>query len=448
MERGLNVVFRTARRASHPRRLGPVAALLLPLVVAACSGPGADPPVTAPPITPPRATATLAVAPPDTPTAAGAAATPTVPAPAPVGSVGGGAASPAGRTPPAGSAAPAAPTAPAVPPSAGPLPPAYRIAFVSNRDGGNDIWTMDADGRRLANLTRAQKQQGSDSDPQWSPDGTRIAFVSDRDGQSDIWVMNVDGTGARNLTRGGGEDLNPRWSPDGRRIAFLSFRDGDGEIYVMTAEGAEQTNLTKSDGDDLQPAWSPDGTRIAFISDRGKRPRALYAMPVDAPKNPPRLAGPPCDVANPVWSSDGATIAAVACLGADGQGAVDIMRRAVYTIPAGGGNLTAASDRSMDSGAPAFAPDSKSLAFFSYRSPQQAEIVVVTLGSGVRRAITGPPGAAREPSWAPDGALLAFVAGDFTVGNIIIAEGGSPPRNLTNNVANERTPRWSPVRLP
>lgn len=442
-------MFRTARCASRPRRFARAIVFLVPLcLLAACSGPGADPPGTAAAtlVLTPRAVATLVAAPSPTasPVAATAAPTPTVPAPSPAGS-----ASAVASTPVAGSAvSPTRPPVLTVPPSTGPLPPAFRIAFVSNRDGGNDLWTMDADGRRLANLTRGQKQKGSDSDPQWSPDGRRIAFVSDRDGQSDIWLMNADGTGARNLTRGGGDDLNPRWSPDGRRIAFVSLRDNDAEVYVMTAEGAEQTNLTKSDGDDLQPVWSPDSARIAFVSDRGKRPRALYVMPVDSPKNPPRLAGPPCDVANPVWSPDGAMIAAVSCLGADGQGAADTVRRAVYTIPAGGGNLTAASDRNMDSGAPAFAPDGKALAFFSYRSPQQADIVVLTLGGGARRTIQGPPGAAREPSWSLDGALLAFVAGDFTVGNIIIAEGGGAPRNLTNNVANERTPRWSPVKLP
>lgn len=430
-------MFRIARHASGPRRIGYAVWLLLPLVVAACSGPGADPPGTATPAVPtPRAVVTLVAAP------SPIAPTPTVPAPLPANTASGG-------TPGRGNVlSPTRPPAPTLPPSTGPLPPAYRIAFVSNRDGGNDIWMMDADGRRLANLTRNQKQQGSDSDPQWSPDGRRIAFVSDRDGQSDIWLMNADGTGARNLTRGGGDDLNPRWSPDGRRIAFVSFRDGDGEIYIMTAEGAEQTNLTKSDGDDLQPVWSPDSARIAFVSDRGKRPRALYVMPVDAPKNPPRLAGPPCDIANPAWSPDGATIAAVSCLGADGQGAADTVRRAVYTLPAGGGTLTAASDRSMDSGAPTFAPDGKSLAFPSYRSPQQADIVVLTLAGGGRRAIPGPPGAAREPSWSYDGALLAFVAGDFAIGNLIVAEVGGTTRNLTNNVANERSPRWSPVKLP
>jgi Tol biopolymer transport system component len=307
---------------------------------------------------------------------------------------------------------------------------------------------MDPDGRRLTNLTHKQKQKGSDSDPQWSPDGTRIAFVSDRDGQSDIWVMGQDGSNARNLTRGGGDDVNPRWSPDGKRIAFATFRDGDGEVYVMTADGAEQTNLTKSDSDDLQPVWSPDSAQIAFVSDRAKRPRTLYTLSVNAPKDPFRVAAPACDVRDPVWSPDGKTIAIVACAGADGQGSPDTSLHVVYTIPAAGGNLTAVSDTKVESGGPTFTPDGRSLAFYSYRSPKEADIMVYTIAGGNRRVIQGTPGASREPAWSADGTLLAFVAGDFMVGNLIIGDPSGLVHNMTNNVANERTPRWSPVKLP
>ena len=326
-----------------------------------------------------------------------------------------------------------APTA-GIPPSTGPLVPAYRIAFVSNGAVGDDIWTVDPDGHRLTDLTKAQKAKGNDSEPQWSPDGARIAFVSDRDGGgTDIWVMNADGTGARNLTHTAGDDLNPRWSPDGKRIAFTSFRDSDAEIYMMGADGTEQTNLTKSDGDDLQPVWSPDSTRIAFVSERGKKPRALYALTVDAPKNPAQLAAPACDIASPVWSPDGKNIAVVACAGADGQGPVDPLQHAIYIVGAGGGGLAAVSDPKMNSGGPTYAPDGTSLAFWSYRTRDQADIVVVTFGTNTRRVIQAPPGVAREPAWSADGANLAFIGGDFTIGNVIVADAAGMTRNITSH---------------
>jgi Tol biopolymer transport system component len=430
---------------------------LLVILLIACSGPGSDLPsaaatntVARPTIAPtPTTVARSAVAFPTT--VFTAPPTATVPAPPPAGTapiptvpV----ATRTGATPAAPSVAVPQPTPNAIPPSTGPLQPAYRIAFVSNSGGNDDIWTVDPDGRRLTDLTKAQKAKGSDSDPEWSPDGKRIAFVSDRDGNADIWVMNVDGTGARNLTHSPGDDLNPRWSPDCKRIAFTSFRDGDAEIYTMTADGAEQTNLTKADGDDLQPAWSPDGMQIAFVSERGKRPHALYALSLDAPKTPAKLAAPPCDLASPAWSSDGKTIAVVGCVGADGQGNTDLLQHVVYVVPAAGGALTAISDPKMDSGAPTFAPDGKTLAYWSYQTPQQADIVLFTLGANTRRVIQAPPGVGREPAWSADGMNLAFIGGDFTIGNLFVVDGSGQTHNITNHAANDRSPRWSPQKLP
>lgn len=305
---------------------------------------------------------------------------------------------------------------------------------------------MDPDGLRLTNLTRGQKQKGRDSDPQWSPDGTRLAFVSDRDGTNDIWLMNTDGSGAKNLTRGAGDDLSPRWSPDGRRIAFTSSRDGDVEIYLMNADGAEQTNLTKADGDDLQPAWSPDGTQIAFVSERGKKGRSLYALKVDAPRTPAKLAAPPCDVGAPAWSPDGAQVAFVSCVGADGKGAVDATQHAVYVVPAAGGDLTAISDTKGESGGPTYRRDGGALAFWSYRGQDQADIVIVS--GGMRRVVQGPPGIARDPAWAADSGLLAFISGDFTAGQLVVADASGVTHPITSNGASNRTPHWSLQKLP
>jgi len=442
-----------------PRWYLPV--FVLTIFLTACSGPGSD--LSSP--DPARAATDTVARPPAAPTVAPTARgsaffptavattapTRTVPAPSPASTAPiptAPSATRVGASPAATSVATPLPANPTIPPSTGPLQPAYRIAFVSNSAGSDDIWTVDPDGRRLTNLTKAQKAKGNDSDPQWSPDGKRIAFVSDRDGNADIWVMNVDGTGARNLTHSPGDDLTPRWSPDGKRIAFTTFRDGDAEIYLMNADGAEQTNLTKADGDDLQPAWSPDGTQIAFVSERGKRPRALYALSLDAPKTPAKLAAPPCDLTSPVWSADGKTIAVVGCVGANGQGNPDPLQHVVYIVPAGGGALVAVSDPKVESGAPAFAPDGKTLAFWSYRTPQQADIVLFTLGANARRVIQAPPGAGREPAWSVDGASIAFIGGDFTIGNLIVVDGSGLSHNITNHAANDRSPRWSPQKLP
>jgi len=51
------------------------------------------------------------------------------------------------------------------------------------------------------------------SQPQWSPDGQQIVFVSNREGNDDIFVMNADGTGARRLTQDPSNDGQPAWQP-------------------------------------------------------------------------------------------------------------------------------------------------------------------------------------------------------------------------------------------
>ena len=40
-----------------------------------------------------------------------------------------------------------------------------------------------------------------DAAPAWSPDGSRIAFMSNRDGNPDIYTMNPDGSDAKQLTK-------------------------------------------------------------------------------------------------------------------------------------------------------------------------------------------------------------------------------------------------------
>ena len=68
-----------------------------------------------------------------------------------------------------------------------------RIAFTSSRDGGvEEVFHMRAHGSEQARLTPTPNR---DFAPAYSPDGTRIAFVSRRDGNDEMYVMNADGSG-------------------------------------------------------------------------------------------------------------------------------------------------------------------------------------------------------------------------------------------------------------
>jgi Tol biopolymer transport system component len=84
----------------------------------------------------------------------------------------------------------------------------------------------------------------------------RIAFVSQRNGNEEIYVMNADGTDQTRLTNNAstgstdataGRDLLPSILPYGKRVAFTSRRPvenihdqgGIDEIYVMNAEDGD-----------------------------------------------------------------------------------------------------------------------------------------------------------------------------------------------------------------
>ena len=62
-----------------------------------------------------------------------------------------------------------------------------RLAFTSNRGGNFDIFVCDADGQNVTNVT---DHPAIDNFPTWTPEG-RVTFVSNRDGGWDIYTQDV-----------------------------------------------------------------------------------------------------------------------------------------------------------------------------------------------------------------------------------------------------------------
>ena len=63
--------------------------------------------------------------------------------------------------------------------------------------------------------------------PRWAPDGRRFAFISNKEGGSQIWIADFDGaagtvTGVHKLTAIATEATGELWSPDGKNILFTS----------------------------------------------------------------------------------------------------------------------------------------------------------------------------------------------------------------------------------
>lgn len=223
-------------------------------------------------------------------------------------------AAPQGATPPPAALTPAAaPTgaAPMPAPSGAPvsqvgnpLSGPERIAWAQARGVFFDIWTMGGDGSQA---TRISTGDARNREPAWSPDGRWLAFVSDRDGNNEIYIMRETGGDVARLTTNPGNDYAPAWSPNGTTLAFVSNRDGNDELYIMGVDGSRQTRLSDNPAFDGQPAWSPDGARLAFTSNRGGN-LDIYSMPA-AGGEATRLTRDNRDDRDPAWSPDGALLA-------------------------------------------------------------------------------------------------------------------------------------------
>jgi TolB protein len=187
-------------------------------------------------------------------------------------------------------------------------PDGKKLAFESYARGDLDIWTMNADGTQLVDLTDNEKMY--DYGPAWSPDGKWIAFTSWRTGAQQIFIVSADcvrNCTAINLSQNKFDDQEPAWSPDGKKLAFVSDRDGQRAIYVAdfapTAAGLKNIKRLTFSGWDDQPAWSPDGQWIAFVSARPKH-SPIYIVAADGSQAIPRLIDNGPVVASSVtWAS-------------------------------------------------------------------------------------------------------------------------------------------------
>jgi Tol biopolymer transport system component len=265
-----------------------------------------------------------------------------------------------------------------------------KIAFISNREGIDEIYTMNTDGSNQVRLTGTEAASGT---PAFSPDGTRILFQSFRDGQiPEIYVMNADGSNQVRLTDNEDYDDYPVWTPDGNKIVFSSNRDSKNNIYIMDADGTNPVRLTNSAFSNEQPAcWSPDGTKIAFAS--------VAFAPVFGDKK-------------------------------DGY--------EICTMNLDGSNVVRLTNNTKRDFEPAWSPDGSKIAFTSWRNSETEVFLMDSDGNNQTRIAAGA-----SPTWSPDGTKIAFI--NWYNGNpkiFVMNADGSNQTLLTDNYGLESNPCW------
>ncbi len=165
----------------------------------------------------------------------------------------------------------------------------------------------------------------------WSPDGKTLAYCAARNNNYDVYSISVKGGQETRLTDAEGLDDGPDYSPDGRTIYFNSVRTGAMRIWRMNSDGTNQTQITKDDKyGDWFPHPSPDGKWIVFLSydssvegHPANKDVALRIMPVSGgePRILTQLFGGQGTINVPSWSPDSKRIAFVSyrLIGKDGK---------------------------------------------------------------------------------------------------------------------------------
>ena len=267
---------------------------------------------------------------------------------------------------------------------------------------------------------------------------TQIAYVSARGGNKEIWVMDYDGASQRQLTHLKSISLTPRWSPDATRIAFTCFAPYRGvtsaQICMYSAASERLLAFPRFRGTSGSPAWSPDGSEIAFMSSQSGDPEIYVADTSGGHMR--RITFAAGVSTSPAWNpKTGKQMAFVSDRGGS---------PVLYVANSDGSDVQKVNLPDMGYVIdPSWSPNGQLLAFSWRRPSGNYDIYAMDIVSQQLVELTKDEGRNERPSWAPDGRHIVFESTRTGTRQIwsMLAD-GSQPHQLTLEGQNE-SPSWS-----
>lgn len=327
-------------------------------------------------------------------------------------------------------------------------PDGQTLVFASFQTGNWDIYRQTVGERSAVNLTAGA--DSLDSHPTVSPDGTRIVFRSSRNGGG-IFVMNIDGSNVKQLTDAG---FNPAWSSDGREVAINDDNVWDYEnrntypsasrLWAVNVESGARRLITPRDA--VQADWSPHGQRLAFWGEQKGGRRDIWTVAADGRSEPVPVTDDAFIDWNPIWSPDGAYLYFLSNRG----GEMNLWR---VSIDESTGQLRGDPEPttlpSNNCQHVSFARNGRGLV---YGQSTRSENVWQIGFDPARGAVVGTPSFLTQGlkryaffSLAPDEQSFVYLARGEPQQDLFTADlSGTPLQRLTDDVAQDIVPRWSP----
>ena len=369
------------------------------------------------------------------------------------------------------------------------------VVFTSDRDGGDNVWTIDVATRQTKQITRGKNNRYRS--PEWTPDGNYIVVARAQSpiGPSKLIMVHKDAGAGTQLIRdpqpmlagtfpvstlGAAFGKDERYIWFAQRSAAWEYNAGLPQYQIMTFDRQTGRRETRANlyGSAFRPALSPDGKYLVYGSryetQTGLRIRDLetseerwlaYPVQRDEQESVASLDVLPGYSFTPdskaIIVSYGGKIWRVPATCATAQGAGGAARDArpdpscaAVNIPfhvrtqIGVGPKLAFNYKVED--APEFtvrqirdavpSPDGKRLAFVA-----TDKLYVMDFPSGTPRRLTDLTGNDAQPAWSPDGQSIAFVTWTRDGGSLYkVAAAGGKPVQLTTGNALYVQPTWSP----